>query len=164
MPRLAALQEPTLDVQLQRWWSRRYGRPPNDPLYAAETQTFWLTEFYRDCLDEAYQLKDQIEQMPSGGSGSKTSAALRGRLMARFRALQTILKGESASPVEDQLAIDIAAQKRGDLPDFIRRKMQRQTEGEGGTMGRDPASAELGRMPDMMRQKLGARRNSEPTS
>ena len=80
-----------------------------------------MTEFFRDCLDEAQELKGTIEARQASDNASSRGATQ--RLLARFRVLQGLLRGQEAKPDVDPLARDIAAQKKGEIPEFIARKL-----------------------------------------
>ncbi len=116
-------------------------------------------EKYRDLLDEAWQLKHEIEGM-SVAPGDREGLAGREARLKRLRYVRSVLLGEPQEGGEvDRLAKDIAEQKAGRLPAFMRRKLQAQGRGDGRALGREP-DPERGAMPALMREKL--RRQQKP--
>jgi hypothetical protein len=46
---------------LARWWSNKYKRPPNDPLFLGKSEAFWLQEMFEDIYERKAELEAQLE-------------------------------------------------------------------------------------------------------
>ena len=102
---------------LRRWFARAYHQPPNHPLFAQETLTYWRAHLVADNLQETQQLQALLDTTPP--ATSPQSQAWRSRVQARLRDLGAKVD----APADDQLALDLAAAERGEMPEFLRRRM-----------------------------------------
>ena len=107
------------EMRLRRWFARTYRQPPNSPLFEAETIAYWMGQVVADNMEEAEQLQALLAKAPP--AGNPQAQAWRTRVEARLRELG----GMVDSTADDQLAVDLAATERGELPEFLRRRMQR---------------------------------------
>lgn len=103
---------------LRRWFARTYHQPPNSPLFEAETLGYWQSQVLADNMQEAQALRGMLEKTPAANDAASTS--WRARVQARIDALG----GKVGTAADDQLAQDLAASERGELPEFLKRRMQ----------------------------------------
>lgn len=45
---------------LERWWSKKYSRPPNDPLFLEKSEAYWLRDMFTDVYDRKTDLEEQL--------------------------------------------------------------------------------------------------------
>lgn len=63
-------------------------------------------------------------------------------LLARFRRLQALLRGEEYVALDDPLARDVEAQKRGEIPAFIARKLAAEKAGTARVLKEQPGASD----------------------
>lgn len=110
----------TGEGRLERWWTRKYKRPPNHPLFLSRSIASLMREFYEDLWDERADLERLLET-PDSDQG-----AIRARLAVVCEAL-----GEKASASDtliEEWERELAAGRVPDLdmtPEQARKKVRR---------------------------------------
>lgn len=95
--------------RIRRWWSQKYKRPPNDPLFNKRSASEHLQEMLEDLMVQRESLKEDLKQ---GVGVSDTSA-----IMKAITEIDKILGDETE--VEDPLVAEWeAALERGEEPDI----------------------------------------------
>ena len=77
--RLQKLAEKNLEgglARIKRWWSRKYNRPPNDPMFTNQTPAELQLEMFEDLLWQREDILEQLEKTVD----SRERADLRERL------------------------------------------------------------------------------------
>jgi hypothetical protein len=49
-------------ARLKRWWSRKYNRPPNDPMFVSQTEPELRLEMFEDLLVQREEILDKLEE------------------------------------------------------------------------------------------------------
>ena len=95
--------------RLRRWWSKKYNRPSNDPLFDAKSSSEHLQEMFEDLMVQREEYKTELAQ---GVGVSDVST-----IMKAITEIDKILGDESE--VEDPLVAEWeAALERGEEPDI----------------------------------------------
>ncbi len=95
--------------RLERWWCRKYNRPPNDPLFSERSASEHLQEMYEDLMVQREEFKAEIKQ----GVGVSAVSSI----MKSIAEIDKILGDEPE--VEDPLVEEWeAALERGEEPDI----------------------------------------------
>lgn len=105
-------------MAMRRWFARTYHQPPNSPLFDAETLAYWVSHMMADQEAEAEQLRSAIDA--SRSRSDPAAVAWRGRANARLAQL-----GGTVDEQDESLEADIEAARRGDLPDFMKKRIGR---------------------------------------
>lgn len=96
-------------ARLRRWWSRKYKRPSNDPLFDERSASEHIQEMFEDLMVQRDELK---EELVSGIGVSEVSA-----IMKAIAEIDKILGDEPE--IEDPLVAEWeAALDRGEEPDI----------------------------------------------
>lgn len=48
-------------MDVSRWWSQKYRRPPNDPLFESRPLLAWVREMYEDAYEKAGDLEALLD-------------------------------------------------------------------------------------------------------
>lgn len=51
----------TGDLEVRRWWSNKYNRPHNDPLFSSRPIHAWISEMYVDVYERVQGLETLLE-------------------------------------------------------------------------------------------------------
>lgn len=95
--------------RIRRWWSKKYNRPPNDPLFEEKSISEHLQEFYEDLMAQRSELQEELKQ---GVGQSQVSD-----IMRAITQIDKILGDETEE--EDPLVAEWeAALERGEEPDI----------------------------------------------
>lgn len=67
-PRLKKKAQSNIDdgtTRLRRWWSHKYNRPSNDPLFETKTAAEHLREMYEDLMIQRDELREELNNRPT---------------------------------------------------------------------------------------------------
>ena len=104
-------------VQLRRWWSKKYTLPPNHPLFEDRSYGSLLTEYYEDVMDRRQEVADMMAQ--GLGNRTKQLELLRDidALLGDTKTTEDVGTIVTGDPEVDEWERQIA---RGELPDWMR--------------------------------------------
>ena len=101
---------------LRRWWSQKYNRPTNDPLFTNRPLAVWAREMFEDVYEERRSVLAQLED-------EDIKSRERERLNGQLRRLNTALGEDpfeaSSDPLVDKWLREIDA---GITPDLDERQ------------------------------------------
>ena len=83
---------------IRRWWSRKYKRPANDPLFEERSMSEWVREMYEDFYERKAEIVAQLED-------DMTPMSEKSNLITRLEGINKILGedlGYSADPLSDK--------------------------------------------------------------
>lgn len=107
MKKLAKVNLDDGTSRIKRWWSKKYNRPPNDPLFQNRSIAEHIAEMYEDLLSRRDELYEELKANPIDSAG----------VMKHIDQINRILGEESEE--EDPLVAEWeAALERGEEPDI----------------------------------------------
>lgn len=97
---------------MRRWWSQKYQRPPNDPLFTGQTIAELQLEMFEDMLLQRESLEDHLDHLADAES--------RREAREKIQALNEILGDTKAveDPLIEKWEEELA---RGQVPDLTER-------------------------------------------
>ncbi len=105
---------------IRRWWSQKYKRPANDPLFEERSMSEWVREMYEDFYERKAEIVSQLED-------DMTPMSEKSSLIARLEGINKALGEDldySADPLADKWEREL---KDGIEPDLD--EMPEQTSG-----------------------------------
>ena len=104
---------------LTHWWVERFKRPPNDPLFLTQTETYWAQWFYQDLLRERERLEGDYQAncgIADSREGAVEQRHTRRHIVKRYNQLGAILGLPSEDPEADIDREEAAARKAAAPP------------------------------------------------
>lgn len=91
---------------ITRWWSKKYNRPPNDPLFLERPEACWVREMYEDVYDRKVEIEGLLEDETLKFDERRMYSQ---KLRAIYKALgeQDVTMGED--PLADKWERELAA-------------------------------------------------------
>lgn len=105
------------DLEVRRWWSNKYSRPANDPLFSSRPIHAWISEMYVDVYEQIQTLETLLDD-PDLRQEERRSTSTRLRKLYRLVG-ESDEKAIGEDPLIDKWEKELLEGKTPDLDEQV---------------------------------------------